>query len=137
MLKQITLTTATVSLMALGACTTTGNTEKGAAIGAATGAVVGAVIGNNTGSGDAGTGAAIGAVVGGVGGAVIGHEKDKKMNQHPGNYQSGSYPSGNQSTSVRHHTGGQQLYYDNQTGRYYYFDQTSGKTYYENGDFRG
>ncbi len=57
---------------ALAACTTTGQTERNAAIGAGAGAVAGAVIGNNVGDGDAGRGAAIGAVLGGLGGAAKG-----------------------------------------------------------------
>ena len=124
MLKQITLTAATVSLMALGACTTTGNTERGAAIGAGAGAIAGAIIGNNVGDGDAATGAAIGAVVGGAGGAYAGQQKDKNLENR-------GYNNG-----VRSGPNGQQLYYDNRTDRYYYFDQASGKTYYENGQLR-
>jgi len=58
--------------LVLGACTSSGTTERNAAYGAAAGAVAGAVIGNNTGDGDAGTGAAVGAVLGGAAGAAKG-----------------------------------------------------------------
>jgi phage tail tape-measure protein len=61
-----------VSAVILGACTTTGTTEKNAAVGAAGGAVAGAVIGNNVGDGDAKRGAIIGAVLGGAAGAAKG-----------------------------------------------------------------
>lgn len=116
MSKTILLTAAATVLM-LPACTTTGNTERGAVTGAAAGAVVGAIIGNNTGSGDASTGAAIGAVVGGAGGAYAGSQKDKQM------------------TNRMHHNGAK-LYYEENTGRYFWVDAKTGKTYYENGDFR-
>jgi len=43
------------ALATLGACTSSGNTERGALGGAALGAAAGAIIGNNTGSGDAAT----------------------------------------------------------------------------------
>ena len=122
MRKHLIMTAASLSLMSLAACTTTGNTEKGAAIGAASGAIIGAVIGNNTGSGDAGTGAAIGAVVGGVGGAVVGREKDKRLEQGRGDY----YPDLDKSTR----------YYDEATGRYYFRERGTSNSYYENGERR-
>lgn len=56
----------------MGACTSSGHTERNAAAGAAAGAVAGAIIGNNVGDGDAGRGAAIGAVAGGTAGAAKG-----------------------------------------------------------------
>lgn len=72
-MKVLTLTSTVIGSVALlGACTSTGHTERNAAAGAAVGAVAGAVIGNNVGDGDAGRGAAIGAVVGGAGGAAKG-----------------------------------------------------------------
>lgn len=121
MLKQITLITASLSLLALGACTTTGNTERSAAIGAASGAVIGAIIGNNTGSGDASTGAAIGAVVGGAGGAYAGHQKDKTVGEP---------------TRIRQGAEGQELIYDRQSGRYYFVDRNTGRTYWQDGSIR-
>jgi len=121
MLKHITLTTAILSLTALSACTTTGNTERGAAFGAASGAVIGAIIGNNTGSGDASTGAAIGAVVGGAGGAYAGSQKDKAVGEP---------------TRIRQSASGQELIYDGQVGRYYYADRNTGRTYWQDGSIR-
>lgn len=121
MKKTIILTATTLSLVGLSACTTTGNTEKGAAIGAATGAVVGAIIGNNTGSGDASTGAAIGAVVGGAGGAYAGSQKDKTVGEP---------------TRIRQGAEGQELIYDQQAGRYFYRDPSTGRTYWQNGAIR-
>jgi len=121
MLKHITLTTAILSLAALSACTTTGNTERGAAFGAASGAVIGAIIGNNTGSGDASTGAAIGAVVGGAGGAYAGSQKDKTVGEP---------------TRIRQSANGQELVYDGQAGRYYYTDRNTARTYWQDGSIR-
>ena len=121
MLKYMSAAIVALSFAGLSACTTTGNTEKGAAIGAASGAVLGAVIGNNTGSGDAGTGAAIGAIVGGVGGGYAGSQQDK-INGEP--------------TRIRQGAQGQELLYDSQAGRYYYREPASGKTYWQNGSIR-
>ena len=68
-----------IKLMAIGAsaailatCTSSGTTERNAAVGAAAGAAAGAVIGNNVGDGDAGRGAVIGGVLGGAAGAAKG-----------------------------------------------------------------
>lgn len=121
MLKTITLCTASLAIMSLTACTTTGNTEKGAAIGAASGAIIGAVIGNNTGSGDASTGAAIGAIVGGVGGGYAGSQKDKTVGEP---------------TRIRQGAEGQELLYDAQAGRYYFTDPNTGRTYWQDGAIR-
>lgn len=72
-MKALMLSSAMIgSLAFLGACTSSGYTERNAAAGAAAGAVAGAVIGNNVGDGDAGRGAAIGAAVGGAAGAAKG-----------------------------------------------------------------
>lgn len=109
------------SLVLLGACTTTGNVERNAAIGAAGGAIAGAIIGNNTGSGDAETGAAIGALVGAAGGAYVGHEKDKRVEGD---------------TYLRNDADGQELIYDASAGRYYYVDRQTGRTYWQNGSLR-
>jgi outer membrane protein OmpA-like peptidoglycan-associated protein len=65
--------------LALSACATMNNKERGAVIGATTGAAVGGVIGNNTGS--TAKGAIIGAVVGGAAGAVIGHQMDQQAKE--------------------------------------------------------
>ena len=112
--------------LALGACTSTGNTERGALGGAALGAAAGAIIGNNTGSGDAATGAAIGALAGGVGGAVVGHEQDKRQAARGGN---GQY--------VDRGPNGEELLLDRRANRYYYVDRRDGRTYWANGQYRG
>lgn len=111
------------SLAALGACTATGNTERGAATGAALGALGGAIVGNNVGSGDAGTGAAIGAIAGGAAGAYAGNQRDKVEQQQSGQYQTGP--------------NGERLSYDSRANRYYYVDRVSGRTYWANGEYRG
>mgnify|MGYP001954543177 CR=1 FL=1 len=111
-----------IAAIGLIACTTTGNVEEKAAIGAAAGALAGAVIGNNVGDGDAGTGAAIGAIVGGVGGAYAGKQEDKAIGED---------------TRMRQPAAGQDLYYDQSTGRYYFVDEATGRTYYRNGELRG
>ena len=97
--------------MLASACTTTGNTERGAAGGVALGALAGAVIGNNTGSGNAARGAAIGAVVGGATGAAVGAQKDRAV------------------TDTRQ-------YYDERAGRYYYYDPRTQRYYGETGEPR-
>ena len=107
-------------LLAAGACTQTGNVERGAATGAVLGGAAGAIIGNNVGDGDAATGAAIGAAVGGASGAYAGHQKDK---QNSSQYQTGPH--------------GEPLKYDSRYNRYYYVDAQTGRTYWANGEFRG
>lgn len=115
------------ALIALGACTTTGNTEKGALGGAALGALAGAAIGNNVGSGDAKTGAAIGALAGGIGGAAYGAQKDQTQAAQAANGNS-QYATGPR---------GEPLMYDSRAQRYYYVDRNSGRSYWANGDYRG
>jgi hypothetical protein len=124
-MKLVVITTAIAALAILGACTSTGNTERGALGGAALGALAGAAIGNNVGSGDASTGAAIGALAGGVGGAAYGSQQDRA--QEAGRT-SGQYAAG---------PNGEALVYDRQYERYYYVDRRSGRTYWANGEFRG
>lgn len=108
----------------LAACTSSGNTERGALGGAALGAAAGTIIGNNSGGGDAGTGAAIGAVVGGAGGAYVGHEQDRN-NGEPRAAVADRGPNG------------ETLRYDRRADRYYYEDRRSGRTYWANGELRG
>ena len=123
-MKITVITAAAFSVLALAACTSTGNMERGAVGGAALGALAGAAIGNNTGSGDAQSGAAIGAVVGAAGGAAVGAQQDKNQNQQ-------------QSAQNQTGPGGEQLIYDRDYQRYYYVDRRSGRTYWANGDYRG
>lgn len=112
--------------LGLGACTSTGNTERGALGGAALGAAAGAIIGNNTGSGDAATGAAIGALAGGVGGAIVGHQQDKTQAARQAN---GRYADRGPN--------GEELLFDRRANRYYYVDRRDGRTYWANGQYRG
>jgi len=123
-MKHLKYMIGTTAILALSACTTTGNVERNAAIGAAGGAIAGAVIGNNVGAGDAKTGAAIGAIAGAAGGAAVGAEKDKNVNE---------------GTRLRNdaRASGEELYFEESTGRYYYFDAERGRTYYKNGQLRG
>lgn len=65
--------------LALSACASMSNKERGAVIGATAGAAVGGVIGSNTGS--TAKGAIIGAVVGGAAGAIIGHQMDQQAKE--------------------------------------------------------
>ena len=124
-MKILAITAGLAAAVALTACTSTGNTERGALGGAALGALAGAAIGNNVGSGDAETGAAIGAVVGGVGGAAVGNQQDKtqRAGEASGQYQTGP--------------NGEPLLYDRQAGRYYFVDRRSGRTYWADGQYRG
>lgn len=115
------LMTTCAAVLMLGACTTTGNVERNAAIGAGLGAVTGAIIGNNVGSGDAETGAIIGGVIGAAGGAYSGREKDRAMGEP---------------TQMRRSANGQPLQYDSYAGRYYFRDPASQRTYWQNGTLR-
>ena len=64
------------AVVALNACASLNNKEKGGIIGATGGAVVGGAIGNANGS--TAKGAILGAVVGGAAGMIIGHQMDKQ-----------------------------------------------------------
>ena len=114
-MKRILITLSGVGLLALGACTTTGNTERDAVIGGGIGAVAGAVLGNNLGNGNGGTGAAIGAAFGATAGAVHGCQTDGGCGAAPNHRQ----------------------YYDERAGRYYYRDSQTGRYYWEDGSPRG
>ncbi len=118
MMKKTALILASISMLSLSACTTTGNMERNAVVGAGLGGLAGAIIGNNVGSGDAGTGAAIGAIIGGAGGAYSGYMQDQRTGQW--------YPRQSQST----------LYWDRNYQRYYYTDPRTGCTYWQNGQRR-
>lgn len=120
-IKKTILATVALSAMTLGACTTTGNVERNAAVGAGLGALAGAVIGNNTGSGDAGTGALIGGVVGAAGGAYTGRQADQNMGQP---------------TQIKRGANGQPLEYDSYAGRYFFRDPATNRTYWQNGSLR-
>ena len=96
----------------VGACTTTGNTERNALGGAALGGLAGAAIGAVSGDVGVGTGAAVGAAVGGGIGAVKGCREDGGCGAATPN---------------------RRQYYDERAGRYYYYDSGSGRYYWENG----
>lgn len=112
-----------IAATALGAvaCTSSGNTERGALSGALLGGVAGAVIGNNTGSGDAGQGAAIGAATGAIAGGVVGSQQDRNDNRYANN----------------RGPNGEEMIYDRYADRYYYVDRRNGRTYWANGEYRG
>ena len=119
---KLTSTIMTLGAVAmLGACTTTGNMEKDAAIGAAGGAIAGAVIGNNVGKGDAKTGAIIGGIAGAAGGAVVGRQQDQMDGE---------------GTHLKKSAVGQRMYYDQSKSRYYFIDEETGRTYWQNGALR-
>ncbi len=120
-MKQVKQVAIAITVLGLTACTTTGNTEKNAAIGAAAGAAAGAIIGNNVGDGDAKTGAIIGGIAGAAGGAYSGHQKDKRIGEP---------------TDFKQPAQGQPLVYDEQAGKYYFVDQATGKTYWRDGTLR-
>lgn len=111
--------TAIAALGATAACTSTGNTERGAVTGALLGGAAGAIIGNNTGSGDAGQGAAIGAATGAIAGGVAGSQSDRNTNR------ADVGPNG------------EPMLYDSYARRSYYVDRRSGRTYWSNGEYRG
>lgn len=117
-MKTMMIAAGALAMLGAAACTSTGNTERGALGGALLGATAGAVIGNNTGSGDAGQGAAIGAATGAIAGGVVGNSQDRNNNQQTG-------------------PRGEPLVYDNYARRYYYVDRSSGRTYWSNGEYRG
>src|SRR4249919_86279 len=68
--------TVAAALVALNACASLNNKEKGGIIGATGGAVIGGAIGNANGS--TAKGAIIGATIGGAAGMIIGHQMDKQ-----------------------------------------------------------
>lgn len=117
-MKAMIIAAGALAALGAAACTSSGNTERGALGGALLGAGAGAIIGNNTGSGDAGQGAAIGAATGAIAGGVAGAASDR-------NHQADTGPRG------------EPLIYDNYARRYYYVDRNSGRTYWSNGDYRG
>ena len=112
-MRKTLLALAGVGVIATG-CTTTGHTEKTAAVGAGIGALAGAVIGNNVGGGSALGGAAIGGLVGGTIGAVKGCRDEGGCGAAPNRRQ----------------------YYDERAGRYYYYDSATHRYYWENGEPR-
>ena len=116
------LTLFAIAALTLGAtaCTSSGNTERGAVTGALLGGAAGAIIGNNTGSGDAGQGAAIGAATGAIAGGVAGASSDRNNN-----------------TTEQVGPNGEPLLYDNYARWYYYVDRRSGRSYWANGEYRG
>lgn len=65
--------------MALGGCSNTSKTTKGAGIGAGAGAIIGGIIGSK--SDNTAKGAIIGAAVGGTAGAIIGAQMDKQAKE--------------------------------------------------------
>ncbi len=118
-MKLTLIAIAALGTLAATACTSSGNTERGAVTGALLGGAAGAIIGNNTGSGDAGQGAAIGAATGAIAGGVAGASSDRNNN----NQQVGP--------------NGEPLLYDSYARRYYYVDRRSGRSYWANGEYRG
>ena len=76
MMRPIVFGTLAIAIVA---CSSLGNRERGAVIGAGAGAAAGGVIGNNTGSTT--RGAIIGAIVGGAAGAAIGHQMDQQAKE--------------------------------------------------------
>jgi len=120
-MKTLAITAGAITaLLAATACTSSGNTERGAVTGALLGGAAGAIIGNNTGSGDAGQGAAIGAATGAIAGGVAGSQSDRNNPQAAG-----------------YGPNGEPLLYDQYARRYYYVDRRSGRTYWANGEYRG
>jgi hypothetical protein len=119
-MKIIAITTGALAALAISACTSSGNTERGAVSGALLGGAAGAIIGNNTGDGNAGQGAAIGAATGAIAGGVAGASSDRNNNSR-----ADSGPNG------------EPLLYDNYARRYYYVDRRSGRTYWADGEYRG
>jgi hypothetical protein len=113
-MKRTLIILAGAGLIGLSACTTTGNTERGALVGGGLGALAGAVLGNNIGNGNGGTGAAIGAAFGATAGAVHGCQQDGGCGAAPNHRQ----------------------YYDERLGRYYYRDSQTGRYYWEDGSPR-
>jgi uncharacterized protein YcfJ len=121
-MKLVAMSVIAAAALGAVACTSSGNTERGALSGAILGGVAGAVIGNNTGSGDAGQGAAIGAATGAIAGGVVGNQQDNNDNRNNANNRGPN---------------GEELIYDRNYNRYYFVDRRNGRTYWENGEYRG
>jgi uncharacterized protein YcfJ len=115
---------AAAALVAVCACTSSGNIERNAAGGAAIGAIAGAVIGNNTGSGDAGDGAKTGAIIGGVAGAARGYGQDQRGEGQ------------DQRLSECRNSPTQPQYFDTRAGRYYYGVPGTNRTCWDSGEPR-
>lgn len=79
-IRRVVTGIAALGAVALSACASMSNKERGAVIGASAGAAVGGVIGNNVG-GSTAKGAIIGAIVGGAAGAIIGHQMDQQAKE--------------------------------------------------------
>jgi hypothetical protein len=120
-MKLLVISAALAAGLGVAACTSSGNTERGALSGALLGGAAGAIIGNNTGSGDAGQGAAVGAATGAIAGGVVGASKDRDDRNYAGRYG----------------PNGEELIYDRYADRYYYVDRRNGRTYWANGEYRG
>jgi uncharacterized protein YcfJ len=105
-MRSLTSLVATTAMMALTACASMTESERGAATGAAVGGAAGAIIGDDAGS------AALGAVVGGAAGWYLGCRQEGRC--------------GNVSNQRQH--------YDQRSGRYYFQDPQSGQYFYENGE---
>lgn len=118
LLKTVLLGAAALSFAA---CTTTGNTERGAGYGALAGAALGAGVGAISGDVSVGEGAAIGAAGGAVVGGIQGRNKDAAQGTP-----TTMSPILDKSTR----------YYDENTRRYYYFERGTNRTFYENGQRR-
>lgn len=121
-MRMSTILIVSAGALAMTACTTTGNVERGAVKGAAIGAVAGAILGNNSRGGDAEEGAELGAVVGAIAGGALGARQDRIEGE---------------GTRLREGPAGRELYYDERAGRYYFFDESRGRTYWQNGELRG
>lgn len=120
-MKYVVIAATVTAIAGLAACTSSGNTERGAVTGALLGGAAGAIIGNNAGSGDAGEGAAIGAATGAIAGGVVGSQQDRDQRADAGRYGPNGEP----------------LLYDSRSDRYYYVDRRTGRTYWANGEYRG
>lgn len=117
-MRILTLAGIGVTALALAACQTSPNTQRGAARGAAAGAALGAAAGAISGDVGVAEGAAVGALAGGAAGAYQGCTQD---NACPWSRQNNQHS---------------ELIYDQRYDRYYYENYRTGCTYWRNGELR-
>ncbi|TGY88867.1 hypothetical protein E5163_06940 [Marinicauda algicola] len=117
-MRILTLLAAGLTALALAACQTSPNTQRGAVRGAAAGAALGGIVGAVSGDVDVAEGAAVGALAGAAAGAYQGCTQD---NACPWSRQSQQHS---------------ELIYDQSADRYYYENYRTGCTYWRNGDLR-
>lgn len=117
-MRILILATTAFAALAMAACETSPNTQRGAVRGGLAGAALGGVVGAVSGDVSVAEGAAVGAAAGAAAGAFQGCTQD---NACPWSRQSDQHS---------------ELIYDSRADRYYYENYRTGCTYWRNGELR-